>query len=112
MCDLTAEKDQLIGLADAVRIPKLLTCVIQLEDCIKRWCRENYAYKGAEIAQRALTTLERRTWRGDGHKACAAELKTRFKRLERRFRLAESCWKGRKPYHFEGDCQTRDSTLI
>ena len=100
---LIATKDVLWQQAQSTRIPALLSCVIQLEGCVRSWCREDYHYKGAEIAEVALRTIEGRQWRGP-HVASAAELRKRFEALRVTFRKVEGYWKAGEDYCFEGQC--------
>jgi hypothetical protein len=104
---LIETKNGLWRQANTPRIPALLSCVIQLEECVRSWCRENYHYKGAEIAELAIRTIDERQWRGP-NLASASELRKRFEALRVVFRQAEAHWKAGEDYCFEGQCAPAD----
>lgn len=104
---LIETKDMLWQQAQSKRIPALLSCVIQLEECVRSWCRADYHYKGAEIAEIALRSLAERQWRGTNI-ASASELHKRFEALRVVFRQAEAHWKAGEDYCFEGQCAPAD----
>jgi hypothetical protein len=107
MSALVAQKDVVYRKANTANVATLMVAYGLLAEYLIAWCRAEYHYKGREICDLMLQTIEHHNWRGD-NKTAAAEIKPKVTALRARYSKAEECWKGGEDYCFDGQCAPAD----
>ncbi len=109
--ELVRRKDAYLAVANAPNIGDLFGLTLRLDKDLIMWCRNDYHYKGAEVCEAALRSLDALPMlrlRSEFKRIAIVELRALFRTMEARFRKAEGHWKAGENYCFEGQCAPDD----
>lgn len=108
--ELVARKDEYLAVANDQNLGDLFGLTARLDSDLIIWCRNDYHYKGAEICEVALRSLDAAALRVRSvfKRTAIVQLRTLFRTMEARFRKAEGLWKESTDYCFVGQCAPDD----